>query len=364
MFRMPPASSTSVALVGLPSALALPRTRPSVRNLMISNRLIIASSVLLVSVVSVVAIVVSRPEPKNFSPTAGCGSKLSWTFNAENHYNHTIGDRSFLVHIPAKYNFNTTHPVVFSFHGYGEDGLEQERISGFSEEGNLIDGKEIVAVYPLAAYGPGKRRKPARAWVGAPYSPPDVDDVGFVAEIIESLEANLCVDYTRIYASGMSNGGGFVNLLACSEQVASKFAAFAIVSGALYNGTHPFTECDPGRKIPLITFHGTADETIPYDGRNDTINANDDTPPIPEWREAWVARNGCDPSAPTNVSQPYEGVVETTWQCGDDPECTVKAFEIMDGIHKWPSTAETTFNATSEQILPFFNQFSLLPGAL
>lgn len=90
----------------------------------------------------------------------------------------------------------------------------------------------------------------------------------------------------------------------------------------------------------------------------------DDTPPIPEWRDAWVARNGCDSSAPTNMSQPYEGVVETTWQCGDDPESTVKAFEIMDGIHKWPSTAETTFNATSEQILPFFNQFSVLPGAL
>lgn len=108
---------------------------------MISNRLIIASSVLLVSVVSVVAIVVSRSEPKKISPTAGCGSKPSWTFNAENHYNHTIGDRSFLVHIPAKYNFSMTHPVVLSFHGYGEDGLEQERISGFSEEGNLIDGK-------------------------------------------------------------------------------------------------------------------------------------------------------------------------------------------------------------------------------
>lgn len=107
---------------------------------MISNRIIIASAVLLVSVVSVVAIVVSRPGPR-FSPMGGCGSNLSWTFNAENHFNHTIGDRSFLVHIPAKYNFNTTHPVVFSFHGYGEDGLEQERISGFSEERNLIDGK-------------------------------------------------------------------------------------------------------------------------------------------------------------------------------------------------------------------------------
>jgi poly(3-hydroxybutyrate) depolymerase len=49
-----------------------------------------------------------------------------------------------------------------------------------------------------------------------------------------------------------------VNLLACSEQTASKFAAFALVSAALYSGTHPFTACDPGRKVPLINFHGKA----------------------------------------------------------------------------------------------------------
>ncbi|KAF7362492.1 hypothetical protein MVEN_00596900 [Mycena venus] len=290
---------------------------------------------------------------------SGCGSATSWSFNNEDHSNQTIGDRSFLVHIPPKYNPNTTHAVVLSFHGYGEDDREQERISGFSEERNLIDGKGIIAVYPLAVYGPGKNRKPARAWCGAPYSPMGVDDVGFVEAIIDSLESNLCVDSTRIYASGMSNGGGFVNLLACSSQTASKFAAFAIVSGAFYSGTHPFTAWEPGRKIPLITFHGLADKTIPYDGRNDTANINDDTPPIPEWREAWVVRNGCDASAPSNVSQPYEGVIETTWQCGDDIDSTVKAFEIEKGIHAWPSTAETTFNATSEQILPFFNQYSL-----
>jgi poly(3-hydroxybutyrate) depolymerase len=82
----------------------------------------------------------------------------------------------------------------------------------------------------------------------------------------------------------------------------------------------------------------------------------DDTAPIPEWAEAWVTRNGCDAGAPSNVSRPYYGVVETTWQCGDN--FTVKAFEIQGGVHKWPSTAETTFDATPEQILPFFNQYS------
>lgn len=85
----------------------------------------------------------------------------------------------------------------------------------------------------------------------------------------------------------------------------------------------------------------------------------DDEPPIPEWRKAWVVRNGCDASAPSNVSQPYKGVIETTWQCNNDIDTTIEAFDIKKGIHAWPSTAETNFDATPEQILPFFNQYSL-----
>ncbi|KAJ6488242.1 alpha/beta-hydrolase [Mycena vitilis] len=304
---------------------------------------------------------VNRSLPNHFAPPSspGCGFPTPWVFDSTEHSNQTLGDRSFLVHLPPRYDATTAHPVVLSFHGYGEDDLQQEHISGFSKEGNLIDDKGIIAVYPLAAYGPGKNGRPARAWTGAPYSPPGVDDVDFVQAMIEALQINLCVDSTRIYASGMSNGGGFGNFLACTPQTASKFAAFALVSPALYVGTLPFDTCDPGRKVPLVTFHGTSDRIVPYDGRNDTANFADDTAPIPQWRDAWVARNGCDPSAPSNVTYPYEGVVETTWQCGADPGTTVEAFEIENGIHKWPSTSETTFDATPEQILPFFNHFRL-----
>ncbi|KAJ7744679.1 Alpha/Beta hydrolase protein, partial [Mycena metata] len=285
-----------------------------------------------------------------------CGSNTSWTFDSDGHSTQTLGDRTFLVHVPAKWNMTRPHPVVLSFHGYGEDAQVQERISGFSKKGNLIDG----SVYPLAEYGPGKNERPARAWIGAPYSPQDADDIGFVEGILDALQTNLCIDSNRMYVSGMSNGGGFVNLLACSPEIASRFAAFAVVSGALYKGTLPFHGCDPGRKIPLINFHGTADPIIPYAGTGRNIsNMSDDTPPIPRWREAWVVRNGCDANAPSNVSQPYEGVIETVWQCNDDTETTVKAFEIKDGIHRWPSTAETSFNATPDQIIPFFNQYSL-----
>jgi hypothetical protein len=73
--------------------------------------------------------------------SAGCGSASAWYFDANNHANVTIVDRSFLVHIPAAYDMNTPHAVVLSFHGFKQDDLEQEKISGFSERGLKLNGK-------------------------------------------------------------------------------------------------------------------------------------------------------------------------------------------------------------------------------
>ncbi|KAJ6450221.1 hypothetical protein DFH09DRAFT_1066419 [Mycena vulgaris] len=307
--------------------------------------------------ISTISLIFLSPAVVLSSLAAGCTSSTSWTFDSKNHSNQTIGNRSFLVHVPAKYNPRTAYPVVLSFHGYGESDMTQEKITGLSTDGYLIDGKSYLA-------------NTIRL------QPQDVDDVnfvqladfqlpltlsqlGFVAALVDILQNNLCVDSKRIYASGMSNGGGFVNLLACSGEMASKLAAFAIVSAALYNDTHPFDGCNPGRKIPLITFHGTADETVPYDGRNDIDGSIYDTVSIPQWRDAWVVRNGCDASTPSDLSDPYDDVVETTWQCGGNNETTIKAFDIEDGIHKWPSTEVTSFDGTPEEILPFFNQYTL-----
>ena len=76
--------------------------------------------------------------------SSGCGSATAWQFDTSNHANVTMEDRSFLVHIPAAYNANTPHAVVLSFHGFQEDDLNQEMISGLSEKGLKLNGKVRV----------------------------------------------------------------------------------------------------------------------------------------------------------------------------------------------------------------------------
>src|ERR1700685_2299074 len=66
---------------------------------------------------------------------SGCGSAPTWNFYADNHANITMGDRSFLVHIPAAYDVTSPHAVVLSFHGFKRNDLRQEKVSRLLEKG-------------------------------------------------------------------------------------------------------------------------------------------------------------------------------------------------------------------------------------
>jgi poly(3-hydroxybutyrate) depolymerase len=138
-----------------------------------------------------------------------------------------------------------------------------------------------------------QNKKGTRQWQGDPDSSPSVNDIDFTLDIINSLQSTYCISPRNIYAAGKSNGGGFVNLLACDPKASSIIAAFAPVSGAYYltkEETSP--ACNPSRSpVPIIEFHGYQDETIPYLGGDNTRD-NGITPPIPEWINEWATRDG------------------------------------------------------------------------
>lgn len=224
-------------------------------------------------------------------------------------------ERSYQLHLPADYASKRDWPVILAFHGRGNTGAGTEEFSKLST-------LPAVVAYPDGVVGTGDGDR--QAWQGAPYAAAGVDDVAFTGDLIDRLEDTLCVDERRVYATGKSNGAGFVGrLLAC--RLAHRIAAVAPVAAALY----PTGEsCAPSRPVPVIEFHGTADATIPYTGDADRA-----LPAIPDWVAGWAGRDGCRAQPSVRVIEPD---ITVSRYAGCDNGARVEHVAVTGGGHTWP----------------------------
>lgn len=222
-------------------------------------------------------------------------------------------ERSYVLRLPEGYERRDDWPLIVAFHGRGSTGVEVE---GYSE---LSDLPAVVA-YPDGAIGTGSGYR--KAWQGAPYEAPGVDDVAFTADLLAAIEADHCIDTTRVYATGKSNGGGLAALLAC--RMPGTFAAVAPVAPALYPGAR--AGCAEAPPTPIMEIHGVADATIPYAG-----DADRDLPAIPEWVQGWADHNGCT----TSRTRTNRDVATTRW-AGCDQGADVQHVAVDGGGHVWP----------------------------
>ncbi|KAI0883172.1 carbohydrate esterase family 1 protein [Annulohypoxylon maeteangense] len=287
--------------------------------------------------------------------TAGCGKSHPLP-NITQYFGLTSSGRyrSYSVHLPANYSETTAYPVVLGFHGSSSVGLFFEADTKMSEA--RFSGDKIM-VYPNGVDG---------AWAGANYSEVSVpEDLQFVSDLLDAVRDSYCVDDSRIYATGISIGGGFVNTIACSA-LSSHFAAFAPASGSFYTDNDAaHGNCTPARTpIPVLEIHGGADASVFYAGR---AGEGGEEPGIETWLGWWAMRNGCADGGKT-VEESFGGdVVHVSWGCGG-VQGGLQHWKVEDMGHCWAST-EINFSQisvgegpthiqASQIIMEFFDRFT------
>lgn len=227
--------------------------------------------------------------------------------------------RQYLLYIPDSYNPQTPTPLVISIHGFAEWPAHQAQISRWND---LADELGFILVYPSGTDFPKRWRT-----TGLASTPDDPAlDVQFISDLIDKLESKYNIDPARIYANGLSNGGGMSYMLAC--KMADRIAAIGSVAGAY---TYPLDQCSPSRPVPLIAFHGDTDPVVPYHG-GPSRSFDIPFPSVPEWMQGWAERNQCQ----TAASIPQEGEISgMTWSdCSQNAEVTF--YTIAGGGHSWP----------------------------
>jgi polyhydroxybutyrate depolymerase len=282
---------------------------------------------------------------------AAVGTLLAWAWALINQADGWIvsgGERrSFLLHVPERYDPATPVPLVVSLHGFAEWPAHLRAISRWND---LADQHGFIVVYPAGTGFP--RRWRAGGWG----STGDLRDVTFIADLLDHLAARYSIDPHRIYVNGFSNGGGMTALLAC--RLADRIAAAGSVAGAY---AHPLDACATARAVPFIAFHGTADPIVPYTGGPAGPSAVR-LPDVPDWIAGWAARSGCDPTPrPLPVRNAASGIRYSSGRNGAE----VVFYTIAGGGHAWPGSrplprfivGHTTqdINAT-EELWAFFSQ--------
>ena len=185
-----------------------------------------------------------------------------------------VGNRSYLIWVPRGYNASRPTPVMVGYSAY-EDSTENFRNYSRLRESNV--GRDAIIVYPRAI---------GASWEGSPTaSTGPGQDIAFVRAMINDVQRYYNIDRRRIYATGMSTGGGMAAVSAC--HMADLFAGVAGVSGAYYEPVNMNCQNLP---IAFMALHGTGDTLTPYNG---TIRRGVRVMAVPELFQSYERRNHC-----------------------------------------------------------------------
>jgi polyhydroxybutyrate depolymerase len=239
-------------------------------------------------------------------------------------------DRSYLVHVPPKYDSHTPAPVILAFHGGGANASNMIVFSGLSRKS---DEAGFIVVYPN---GTGRFEKVLLTFNGGnccDYAMTNqIDDVEFTRKVLDDLATVANIDPKRVFATGMSNGGIMAYRLA--SELSDRIAAIAPVGGPM--GTE---NCAPKRAVPVIHFHGTEDEFAPFKGGKGRVPAATVFYSVEHSIQAWVKANGCKKEPiinklPDTVGDGTTIIRKTYGEGRDGSEVVLVAIEGAG--HTWP----------------------------
>ncbi len=217
--------------------------------------------------------------------------------------------RRYFVHVPSGYDGARPTPLVFNLHPFVLGGGFFTDIWTYeSQMDRKADSAGFLVVQPDGTGFPA-------AWNGGDEccgqpAANDLDDVGFIRAVADEVSAKVCVDRSRIYSVGMSNGAYLSHRLACEAP------DFIAAIGPVVGNLSPELECSLTRPVPVLQISGSLDE---IESRVATV-------------ERWRALDGCSGAGRITYQQ---GDATCTTYDGCDGGVEVTHCIVADQGHCW-----------------------------
>lgn len=224
--------------------------------------------------------------------------------------------RTYRLFAPLTLDRAVPAPLVLVLAGVGNTG---EQMVGVTMFDRLAAQEKFVVAYPE-----GVNRTWYAGYCCPNGGPPGPDDVAFIRDVIDDVQATERIDPDRVFAVGFSGGAIMVHRLGCD--LADRIAAVGSVAGAML-----LDDCRPSEPVSVIEVHGTADELVPYEGGPTAGGATAPSPPTEDVMRRWAELNAC-PGPP--ATEP-EGVVTTMTWTGCAEGTSVRLVTIEGAGHTW-----------------------------
>jgi polyhydroxybutyrate depolymerase len=237
-------------------------------------------------------------------------------------------EREYRLHLPPCYDGCTPRPIILAFHGMSANAKLLQRLIKLDE---TADKYGFITVYPNGTgWGPLKGFQAGATTSEREKRKPD--DVVFVHTILNHLQRTVCIDDSRVYATGLSNGAMMCYRLAV--EMPNRIAAIAPVSGTL--GTEVSL---PKCPVSVMHFHGTCDKVLPYDGPREGGLFPQSYHPVPATIELFARAADCQGLAEFQaLPNRVDDGTTVCLQSHRNVETGVEVIlvKIVGGGHQWP----------------------------
>ena len=238
--------------------------------------------------------------------------------------------RAYLLHVPTNFQ-SSSSALLIGLHGSQGSGAEFQTRSQLSVK---ADQEGFAVAYPYALVSPGAGFTEWNEFFNNSFGANPPDNVGFIRQLITTIQNSIHPDPKRIYVTGLSNGGFMTHRVGI--QISDLVAAIAVVEGTVVSPGLMQNVPPPLAPVSVLMFHGDQDPTVLYCG-GPVVSSQEQNF---EYWSAPAADNCtvfdttlplCDTSGITAV---YE---RDASGCAGNTE--VKFYKLEGGVHEWYNTS-------------------------
>lgn len=282
--------------------------------------------------------ILTGPVPAIFGLSAilllmGCGARArlpdEWRSRLRPlHVTHDGIERKNLLYVPEG---KGPFPLVLAFHGGGGTPAHAAALDG----GELLDHARRRGFAVAFPHGVDKHWNDHRNDAISQARRTNRDDVGFARTLLDEIGRAVPIDPSRVYATGISNGGFFSQRLAC--EMSDRLAGVVVVAATLPEPAPAV--CRPTRPVAMIFMNGTNDPLVPYGGgqvraffrERGAVLSTDTTMAF------WAKQAQCSEKETAELPVLHDDdptrVVRRRWRC---PGTRLELYQIKGGGHTWP----------------------------